>query len=130
MMEVEVKTRGGTLTASQRDTYRKKHATISPRVPWKGQLLANFGVSVLRLEGLRPDDSKWIKWCRFDRKSGDSMVERDITIEQLYKLLRFDIHPDTLAENPFRRHHKTRKLIESHKTEIGFEVEKEITFRS
>jgi hypothetical protein len=130
MMEVEVKTRGGDLTPSQRDTYRKKHATIQPSLKWQGQSLRNFGVSILRMSGTSPADSAWMKWCRFKAGQGFETVEKDITEEQLVLLLRFELHPDTLDAKPFRRHHKTNRFFELKKTPLGFVFEREIVKRS
>lgn len=129
-MELEWKTRGGELTSSQADTYRKKHAMIVPRMQWHGQCLINFGVTVVRLSGTRPDDSAWIKWGRFVRESQTEIAWSDISVDQLLKLMRFDLHPNTFSEQPFRRHHKTRKLQVVEKSALGFDVERELINRS
>jgi hypothetical protein len=129
-MEIEWKTRGGNLTASQEDTYRKKHATVIPRLKFFGQDLVHFGVSVVRLSGTRPDDSEWIKWGRFIRGKQSGMVWKDITVEQLLQLMRFDVHPDKFNKRPFRRHHKTERVKVVEKSALGFEVERELIHRS
>jgi hypothetical protein len=129
-MEIECKTRGGSLTDSQADTYRKKHAMIQPQLKWHGQQLINFGVSVVRISGTTPDDSEWIKWGRFIRGKASGMKEEAISVDQLLKLMRFDMHPDTFNERPFRRHHKTRKFQVVETSALGFDVERELVNRS
>jgi hypothetical protein len=54
----------------------------------------SFGIYVLRFSGLGPDDSEWIMW---DNKY--------ITEEQLTKLLRFDLDPDSFRPTDLRSHH-------------------------
>jgi hypothetical protein len=130
MIELEVKTRGGSLTDSQRDTYRKKQATTLKAIKWRGQTLRNFGVAVVRMSGTTPLDSEWIKWCRFDMSRDGFLVEKEVSLEQLVRLVRFDIHPDTLTEQPFRRHHKTNTTIANENCPLGFSVEKPIVTRS
>jgi hypothetical protein len=129
-MEIEWKTRGGSLTASQEDTYRKKHATVIPRLKFFGQDLVNFGVSVVRLSGTTPDDSEWIKWGRFIRGKQSGMVWKDINVDELLKLIRFDMHPDKFNKRPFRRHHKIEGFKVVEKSALGFEVERELIHRS
>lgn len=130
MMEIEWKTRGGSLTDSQSDTYRKKHAMIVPSLKWHGQELKNFGVTVVRLSGTTPDDSASIMWGRFIRGRASGMNWTDISVDQLLQLMRFDLHPDTFNPHPFRRHHKTRQFQVVEKSALGFEVEREIVQRS
>jgi len=129
-MEIEWKTRGGSLTDSQSDTYRKKHAMIQPSLKWHGQHLVNFGVTVVRLAGTTPDDSSWIKWGRFVRSSVSEMTWHDIDAEQLLRLMRFDVHPDTMNQHPFRRHHKTRRIHVVERSDLGFEIERDLIQRS
>jgi len=129
-MEIEWKTRGGNLTESQSDTYRKKHAMTVPSMKWHGQELMNFGVSVVRISGATPDDSEWIKWGRFIRGQSSGMRWTDIDLSQLLKLMRFDTHPDSMVNNPFRRHHQTRRIHVVEKCDLGFEVAREVVRRS
>ena len=56
----------------------------------------SYGAHLLRISGATPDDSEWIEW---DRK--------EITVEQMVQVLRFDLHPDTLELNDWRRHKET-----------------------
>jgi hypothetical protein len=130
MMEIEVKTRSGNLTPSQVDTYRKKHATILPHLKWNGQVLVNYGVSFVRMNGTSPSDSTQILWGRFVRSSVSEINWIEISVEQLIALLRFELHPDTIAKNSFRRHHKTRRVMVSEETPLGFSVDRQITNRS
>jgi hypothetical protein len=130
MMELEVKTRSGNLTDSQVDTYRKKHATTIPLLKWNWQTLINYGVSFVCLEGSSPADSAWIKWGRFKRSSLVEISWNDISIDQLIKLMRFELHPDTLCASSYRRHHKTAKVMVCEETPLGFVAERELTTRS
>ena len=130
LMEIEWKTRGGNLTDSQLDTYRKKHATILPSLKWHGQELRNYGVTVVRLSGSTPEDSEWIKWGRFVRGNARDMKWTAVSVEQLLKLMRFELHPDTMNTNPLRRHHKTRMFQEVEKAPLGFEVARDLVQRS
>lgn len=131
LMELEVKTRGGDLTKSQLDTYRKKHATtITGKVVdvW-GSNVRNFGVSVLKFSGISPDDSEKIEWGRFDKKL--IMKYRIITKEFLEELLLFELHPDTFEKQLFRRHHKTCELIiEEHSPLLGCSIPRRVIHRS
>ena len=129
-MEIEWKTRGGKLTDSQADTYRKKHAMVVRSMMWHGQELKNFGVTVVRISGTTPDDSEWIKWGRFISGQSYGMNWFDISVEQLLKLMRFDMHPDSMTENPFRRHHKTKRFQVVEKCQLGFEVNRDVVHRS
>ena len=59
-----------------------------------------YGVHSLYLSGSTPDDSNVILWDK-----------REITVEQLVRILRFELHPTTLAPNDeIRRHHKRKQL--------------------
>ena len=129
-MEIEWKTRGGTLTTSQEDTYRKKHAMILHSLNWHGQQLVNFGITIVRISGMTPDNSGEIYWGRFDNNGQNKIKWTRIAIIELLKLMRFDMHPDTFNEDPFRRHHKTRKYKIMEKCELGFTVERELTQKS
>jgi hypothetical protein len=129
-MEIEWKTRGGNLTASQEDTYRKKHAMIMPRLKWQGQDLVNFGVTVVRISGETPDDCEWLKWGRFVRGAASGITWTDISVDQLLQLMRFDIHPDTMNNDPFRRHHSTKRFQVIEKTPLGFEAERALVIKS
>jgi hypothetical protein len=130
MMEVEIKTRSGGLRDSQIDTYRKKHATIIPNLRWNGQTLVNYGVSFVCMDGTTPTDSTWIKWGRFRRTLACEIAWHEITLDQLIQLLRFDLNPDTLAANTFRRHHKTRSVVVCEETPLGFVAERHLVKRS
>ncbi len=129
-MEIEWKTRSGMLTDSQADTYRKKHAMMMPHLRWNNQQLVNFGVTIVSISGTTPDNSEVIKWGRFAKNEETAINWTKITVDELLKLMRFDMHPDTFNDDPFRRHHKTRKYKMIEKCELGFEVEREFVHRS
>jgi len=116
IMLVEIKTLGGQLTNAQRDTLvmadqvmrnRRNTPTIEHRhQAGNGLLTARshlagrvvqvrcFGVHVLRFSSLGPDDSEWMMWDK-----------RKIDKDQLTKILRFDLDPDTLRPLELRVHH-------------------------
>lgn len=59
-----------------------------------------FGVHKLRMSGLRPDDSEWMTWDNRGK----------ITVADLIRVLRFELHPDTLKPfDPARSHHPQPK---------------------
>jgi hypothetical protein len=133
LMMVEVKTRGGSVQDSQRDTLAKIHACCGMReVDYYGQILRHFGVSFLFLSGTTPDDSDEIIWGRFDRKKADRqhIKCKGITRERLFELLRFDRHPDNMSTRAFRRHHLTRELEQVVKAPLGFEYLLKVKKRS
>lgn len=110
MMIVEGKTRGADLTDSQRDTFFKQHL-CTKNCEVDGQTVHHFGVSLLFLSGKTPDDSKKIIWGRFDG-CAEKTKRRAITLDQLFKLLRFELHPHNFDPRPFRRHHKTKEIVQ------------------
>lgn len=130
LMEIETKTRGAEPTASQIDTYRKKHATTLPHLKWNGQTIVNRGVSVLIFSHTGPSDSPTIQWWRFKRGNTTEIVKNEISVEQLLQLLRCDINPDTLQPNPYRRHHKTSSITTTEVSALGFQVQRHIITRS
>lgn len=124
IMFVEVKTRSGEPSASQKDTLllidqflnnrrntptktNEKKTVDSARtkafssVARKEVTVRAFGGYVLQFEHTGPDDSSWIRWgpCR-----------TEIDVDTLAKLLRFDLDPDTLMPLDLRRHHKPREI--------------------
>lgn len=133
LMFLEIKTRGGKVHDSQRDTLVKLHACLGKcKIEFDGQAIRHFGVSFIFLSGTDPDDSETIHWGRFDPRDESSRVIRGkkITKEKLLKLLRFELHPDNLEPRPFRRHHKTTQIVELVKTPLGFVCEEIVTKRS
>jgi hypothetical protein len=120
MMMVEIKTLGKELSPAQRDTlslanqvmrnrrqtptkelrYQAGHAPLKARSYLAGRdvQVRLFGIHVLTFSGLGPSDSTWMTW---DRKQ--------INEEQLTRILRFDLDPDTLAPLELRVHHPDPK---------------------
>ena len=123
LMMLEIKTLGAKVTDAQRDTLhivnqlmrnRRETSTSNGQatrfqsgfgVSTVRSLMARgdvrvraYGVHVLTFSGLGPDDSDTTHW---DKK--------EINLEQLTALLRFDLSPDTLAPLDLRRHHKTHE---------------------
>lgn len=130
LMFLEAKTRGGNVTVSQQDTLAKVHACCWRReVDFHGKIIRHLGVSFIFLSGRNPDDSERIEWGRFD-KSKQNIVRRPITKQQLFKLLRCELHPDNLRPRIFRRHHKESKVALIVQAPLGFEYEEIVTLKS
>ena len=133
LMFLEVKTRGGDVPQSQLDTFVKLHHFIGRRrSKFNKQALLHYGVSFIFLSGTDPENSEVITWGRFERRKGREyeIVRTKITKEQLLQLLRFDLDPDTLSPQPFRRHHKTQYVVRRVKAELGFEYDQIVVKRS
>jgi hypothetical protein len=130
MMEIEVKTRSGMPSPSQEDTLRKKHLCTKAEIFVNGQTVKNFGVTVVSMDGVTPDDSGSIEWCRFDQSPPHDLKRASVTVQQFVELIRFDRHPDTLATKPFRRHHATRSFVERTVVPLGWEDERLVVHRS
>lgn len=127
---LEIKTRGGLVPESQRDTLFKVHRTTNNRTANIDNCdVCNMGVSFVRLSHDRPDQSDWIRWGRF-AKSSCKIVWHDVSVEKLESLMLMDHDPQTL-ENVFRRlHHKTNTVWEVGSSELGFTVATPLTQRS
>jgi hypothetical protein len=120
LMAIEVKTRGGLPNTSQQDTLWKSHLTVKPLFRLGTWTLRNFGWSFVSLSGLRPDDSKRIRWGRFDIHG--QIEWSDIQEELLTDLIAFLRHPDNFDARVFRRHHKTQNVWRMEKQPLGFKV--------
>jgi len=118
VMLVEIKSHGREMDAGQRDLLAMVNDLLRTK-GWKDQRIGGafvaghaqnarkvwsyiadewvqihcFGVHKLRLSGATPDDSDLLTWDR-----------RQITVEQLVGLLRFDLSPDTLRPMEDRVH--------------------------
>lgn len=115
---VEIKTMGATLSDAQKDTLhlinqlmRNRKVTPTSGVSFQAGtgittvksivaksdvIVRAFGIHVLRFSGLGPDDSDLIMW---DKK--------EIDVDILTKILRFDLDPDSLRPLDLRNHHQT-----------------------
>lgn len=116
VMFVEVKSRGADLSESQRDTMlivnqlfrndrttptkkSRQHIASSISIVFSSMRRTHvkvkaLGYHALKLNGSTPDDSEKIIWDA-----------REITVDMLIKLLKFELHPDTLLPMDFRIHH-------------------------
>jgi hypothetical protein len=118
LMLVEIKTHGRVIESAQRDLLLLVNQLLRT-VPWKeqravGRFLVGhqqnvrrvyafiagrtvqvhcYGVHKLRLSGSTPPDSEWITWD-----------DKPIDADQLAKVLRFDLSPDTLRPLEHREH--------------------------
>ena len=121
IMGIEIKTRQGSLSASQRDTLyivnqlmRNRRETPTKKLKFQSgsaslkvhSIVANrsvnvkcFGIHLLQFSGMGPSDSDWMKW------DGDMINE-----DQLVQLLRFDLDPDTLNPVDLRSHHVQKEM--------------------
>ena len=139
LMVLEVKQFGAGLQDSQRDTLFKLHRTMLTRgvIEINGNLVRNWGVSILSLQKTDPEDSDWMTWGRFDKAGridwGDTRQKghgRFIDVATLEKLKMFDIHPDNFEPNPNRRHHAIRMFEVLQLQPLGFSSYEILTQRS
>lgn len=135
IMHLEVKTRGGEPLPSQIHTLSVMNLFCGDKFA-DGINIRNFGVFVLSMSGLTPDDSCSMRWGVLSKRhqvaSARSQYLKWINIDRstLIAILRFELHPRSLTRKPFRRHHKTSEFIEEVKTPLGFIVLKPRTKRS
>lgn len=129
LMAVEVKTRFGEPNKSQLDTLAKMHFTSFQyrAVLFGSEYVRNFGVSVLQLSGTTPANSQKMLWGRFNQRE---LKWKEINFSELIDLFLCKRHPDSLDRNPLRRHHKTRELVATVKTELGFSIDELIRKKS
>lgn len=136
MMFVEVKTFSACLNNSQHESLWFQHQFFQAKQGKKSLMLVgakarravwHFGVSVLVFTGGSPEDSQ-IQWRRF--RSDGSLSRRSITEHELVRLLRFDLHPDSLNQMSARRHHKTREVVSVQTTPLGFDAVRTVIKRS
>lgn len=120
MMYVEVKTRNGSPSSSQHDSLWKQNAFQGAK-RLRGDYIRHFGVSILRLSGLTPDDSSEMRWGRFT--NAGELCWREIGYSTLTALLRFELHPQSFEFRPFRRHHLKEIITTTVKVPLGFETE-------
>ena len=102
MMFVEAKTRSvdtASISTSQTDTWRKVHHCLCrphmKNVVVDGNAIVHYGGSYLMCSGQDPETSERMLWGRFG--AGRSLSFRDIDLDQLILLLKFEIHPDTMS---------------------------------
>jgi len=108
IMQIEVKTSMSQPKPSQLDTLMRLNM-FRGDLAALGCRLRHYGVAVLVLEQTTPDDSEHMLWARYPAGTCEEaflggvrirwrdMVVRPINREQLVDLLRFELHPDTLA---------------------------------
>lgn len=126
IMQLEVKTRCGVPSKSQQDTLWKRHMFRGQR--GSSPVIWNFGVYVLSMMDERPDTSAEMRWGAFT-KSG-SLRWTSIDLLQLEKLLLFEIDPENLKPQAFRRHHKTQENLVKTISPLGFEYLKPVVTKS
>lgn len=133
LMQVEVKTRQGKPPFAQIDTLSKLNMFCGQKSTREG-VVRFFGVFILVLQNTRPDNSEKMWWGSIPKglniRDARECKWKQIDVDVLIDILRFDRHPRSLDKNPFRRHHKTQEVIESEVTPLGFEIEKRVTKRS
>ena len=117
MMQLEVETRNGHLGNSQRDTLYKQHFCSHREVQFPGQLVRNFGVAVLSMDGTTPDDSTLLLWERFNHRG--RLIWREVEQAKLIELLRFDVDPDSLRPIGFSRNASNGSFLMSELDDRG-----------
>src|SRR5574343_241043 len=102
IMLVEVKTRLAAVEFAQRDTLGLVNALMrrGDRMVARNERgdrfrVRSFGVHFLQMSGACPTDSEAILW------DGHA-----VSVQQLERILRFELHPTTLVPNPLRNHHR------------------------
>jgi hypothetical protein len=136
MMALEVKTHGGMPHATQWQTKFFEHQLLCQKrrlqCSLQGDLKSvwHFGYFVLSLPGTAPGDSgdDWVTWVTFGPKG--LAQGHTIPVDQLVRVLRFDLRPDSLEPLCLRRHHKTQQLIEEFQQPLGFPDERHVIKRS
>ena len=108
IMLVEVKTRLAAAGFAQRDTMRLVNTLMrkGDRMVAKNERgerfrVRSFGVHFIRMSGTCPTDSEVMYWD-----------DHSISVEQLERVLRFEIHPTTLVPNPLRNHHRPQSVLQ------------------
>lgn len=130
MMMVEVKTRLGKPSDSQSDTLAKWNLFRGSKA-FENYSIRNLGVSILSLSGTNPDDSETMFWGRFlEDQKAQEIKWRKISKEELTGLLLFNLHPDNLTTNPFRRHHAKKEIFTEETTENGLQIPVRVFQRS
>jgi hypothetical protein len=134
MMDMELKTRGGLPKWGQHQSLFFEHQLLNQKrkllCSRDGDLKSvwHFGYFVLSLLGDRPEPDSYVTWCRFSQHG--ALVANTITTDDLIRVLRFDIRPDTLEPLELRRHHKTRRLLETVTAPLGFAYQRLVTRKS
>lgn len=123
MMEIEVKTNGARPDFAQRDTMWCKHRLYEICKADHGlrlgdRALFHLGIFFLFFSATSPLNSDRIYWGRFD-ESG-KIIESEIDIKKLVRLLRFDDDPRTLERSDWRRRHSRKEYAVQTLSELGF----------
>ena len=141
MMQVEVKTFDGKPNRSQTSNLflthqllrqkRKLYDTFNGKVQELKDIW-HFGYFVLSLEKDEPSDDTKMWWGIFNDR-GELEYRRCTTTNSLRRLLSFELRPDNPDPHSplsIRRHHKISNRIIQERTDLGFYVERMLTFRS
>ena len=106
LMLVEIKTRMKRMDDAQRDTLRLVNAILreGDRAIYRNERgtkfrVRSFGVHCLRMSGDSPQNSVTMLWD-----------DTPVRVEQLESLLLFALHPDSLAPDPLRNHHRPQLI--------------------
>ncbi len=91
-------------------------------------MLWHFGVYVLSLPGVTPDDSAACRWGAFDAKG--CLGWRTIPTAWIPELLGFTRRPDDFQALSLRRHHAVEAFIARETTPLGFPVDTVVVKRS
>lgn len=137
-LNFELKICGDRLTPAQQETLFCTHVCckdkrkIVPSSFYSGKKIAiwHLGFYVLILEEDKPGgDYDTVTWCNF--LDSGRLKETRIPVITLVGILGFNLRPDKPSEKlSVRRHHKTRILEESQRTELGFNTWARVIKRS
>ena len=128
MMILEVKTRNGEPRFAQLDSMYLQHEFSKGQMRKKSTTVVHHGVSFLSLSGTTPDNSSRMRLGRFGEEKAINW--RPVDGQTLESLLLFNLHPDSLTPNPYRRHHKTNTFQEMMSFPLGFSAPVTIITRS
>jgi hypothetical protein len=131
LMILEVKTNNGEPRFAQLDTMWLHHRFLNSsnkRIRENGKTATHHGVSFLSLSGTTPANSETMRWGRFGQAKAINWKKVDEPT--LTSLLRFDLHPESLSPNPYRRHHKTSVIEQLITFPLGFSSPVSIETRS
>jgi hypothetical protein len=136
LMDVEVKTRNGRPNSSQQETLWFRHQRLDSKDrllrigPRSRVSVWNFGVFVLVLGVEEPKNQSGMLWGKFNQQ-GELDYQPILWVADLKDILSFRTFPDNPCERfSWRRHHKTKELIVTRNSPLGFEFEEIVKKRS
>lgn len=118
MQNVEFKSFGKCLMPQQQEELFFSHQLLAKKKKLYSTYMKkpvgvwHYGYSILRMiGGDRPDRCDSMEWARFENNG--ELLKTEVSENTLTELLAFNLDPQTLQPIEFRRHHKTRKLMQT-----------------